>query len=154
MFASFDRPEDRPRTLLWLSTQTVGTAVIQIPLIFFLSSIGKFELLYIPVFINGIGDGLAEPVGIRFGKHPYKVKALFTKKIYQRTIEGSLCVFITGILTILLFSELFTGNQFIAAITLIPISMTLAEAFSPHTWDSPFLYFTAAVEIISILHFF
>ena len=38
------------------------------------------ELVIIIMIINGIGDGLAEPIGIRFGKHKYKIYALFQKK--------------------------------------------------------------------------
>eukprot|EP00976_Prorocentrum_cordatum_P049960 1008031-Prorocentrum_minimum.AAC.1 len=32
--------------------------------------------MLLAVFVMNLGDGLAEPVGIRWGKHKYKVKAL------------------------------------------------------------------------------
>jgi phytol kinase len=144
-FSSFDRPEDRPHTLLWLSTQITATYLVIIPLIIYLYSAGKMSLLAIPVIINGVGDGLAEPVGIRFGKHTYSAYALFSRKKYVRSIEGSACIFITSIITTLALHPYFSVNQLCIALIVIPIVMTLAEAIAPHTWDSPFLFAIAGL---------
>ena len=151
MFLSYDRPEDRPNTLLWLTTQFMGSYFVLAIVAFYLAKDNAVELLYIPILINGIGDGLAEPVGIRFGKHHYETRALFSTKKYTRSLEGSACVFITSILVIYLSHYPFTDLQFVVAITAIPILMTLAEAFSPHTWDSPLLYGTGGMTLIGIL---
>jgi hypothetical protein len=32
--------------------------------------------------------------------------------------------------------------------------MTLAEAFSPHTWDTPFLFLVGGLSLLGIVHFF
>ncbi|MBU1172262.1 MAG: hypothetical protein KKD44_22115 [Proteobacteria bacterium] len=149
-FLSFDRPEDRPYTLLWLTTQVIAGSIVIIPLYTYFYSIGMMQLIYIPILINGIGDGLAEPVGIRFGKHYYKTRALFTKRRYVRTIEGSACVFITSIVSVVLFKELFSDLQFMAALFIIPVTMTIVEAISPHTWDTPFLYGASGLSIYGI----
>lgn len=141
MFLAFDRPEDRPHTLLWLSTQTAIGWMIIIPMIVLFSKKGYASLIFIPILINGIGDGLAEPVGIRLGKLKYQTYALFTKKKYVRTIEGSACVFITSVLVILMTKSSFLGMELTYALIAMPIVMTLAEAFAPHTWDTPFLFF-------------
>jgi phytol kinase len=114
-------------------------------------SINKMELIFIIILINGFGDGLAEPIGIRFGKHKYKTHALLTKKKYTRSIEGSACVFITGLLAVILFSSSFSTGQFIVAIIAIPILMTLAEAFSPHSWDNAFLFLVGEILLFLIL---
>ena len=119
---------------------------------FYLANYKALELLSIPILINGIGDGLAEPIGIRFGKHRYQTRALFTSKKHIRSIEGSACVFITSILVIYYNNYPFTDLQFVVAITAIPILMTLAEAFSPHTWDSSLLYGTGGMTLIGILN--
>ncbi len=154
MFRSFDRPEDRPNTLLWLTTQTAAGHLVLIPMgIIFV----HFDLLYlmpIPILIYGIGDGLAEPVGVRFGRHKYKVPALFTRKQYYRTIEGSSCVLITGIAAVAAYHAHFTPSQFTAALILIPVLMTLAEGLSPHTWDSPVMFFTGYVTLLGIVFIF
>jgi phytol kinase len=140
MFQSFDRPEDRPNTMLWLSTQIVVGFLVVIPAVIFFVKSGYLNLILIPILIAGIGDGLAEPVGVRFGRLKYRTYALFSKKKYVRTIEGSCCVLITSIIVILFFKQAFTPQEFIAALISIPVIMTLAEAFSPHTWDQPFLF--------------
>jgi len=142
MFLSFDRPEDRPFTLKWLSTQIIAGYVVIIPAIILFIQAGYDDLIFIPVLINGIGDGLAEPVGIRFGKHKYQTTALFTKRKYERSLEGSSCVFIASLVIILLFRSSFSNMEFIWALLVLPFAMTIAEAFSPHTWDTPFLFLT------------
>ena len=140
MFLSFDRPEDRPNTLLWLSTQIIFGYLILIPSIVYFISIGYGDLILIPILVNGIGDGLAEPVGVRFGRLKYKTYALFSKIKYERTVEGSACVFISSFIIIIFFHSGFTNSEFVSALILFPIVMTLAEAFAPHTWDTPFLF--------------
>ena len=151
MFASFDRPEDRPNTLLWVSTQIIVAGFILIPMIVYFFTIGKLDLVFIPLLINGLGDGLAEPVGVAFGKHKYTVRALFSDKRYERSLEGSFCVFVVSVLSIILMMGNFTHHQFIVALAVIPVVMTLAEALSPHTWDSPFLFGVCGLALYFIL---
>lgn len=152
MFLSIDRPEDRPHTLRWLITQYIAAALVIIPLTVYFTSVNLEALVLIPLLINGLGDGLAEPVGVRFGRTTYRARALFSDKMYQRSIEGSLCVFAAGILSVVLFSAEFTSPQFIAALVTIPLAATLAEAFSPHTWDSPFIYGVTGLLLIGIVN--
>jgi len=150
MFLSFDRPEDRPYTLQWLSSQIAVGYLIIIPMIILFSRAGYDNLIFVPILINGIGDGLAEPVGIRFGRLEYKTHALFSKRKYIRTIEGSACVLITSIIVILFFHACFTSTEFICALIAVPVVMTLAEAFAPHTWDTPFLFLTGYTTLYLI----
>ena len=150
MFLSFDRPEDRPYTLRWLSTQIIASFLVVIPMIILFAQNNIMDLLLVPILINGIGDGLAEPVGIRFGKNKYTTSGLFIKKKYVRSLEGSACVFITSIIVVALYYAHFSQIQFIVALALIPIIMTAAEALSPHTWDSPFLYLLVYLSLYAI----
>jgi dolichol kinase len=142
MFLSFDRPEDRPHTLKWLSTQIIAGYIVLIPAIILFIKTDYSSLIFIPVLINGLGDGLAEPVGIKFGRHKYKTKALFSKRKYERSLEGSACVFIASIAFLFMFQSSFSGIEFIWALIVLPLAMTIAEAFSPHTWDTPFIFLT------------
>jgi phytol kinase len=114
---------------------------------------GLASLVLIPILINVVGDGLAEPVGIRFGTHEYKTKALFTSKEYVRTLEGSACVLITGFIVVAMHFEYFTTTQFILSMLFVPLIMTLTEAYSPHTWDTPFLMFTGYASLLLIMQF-
>ena len=153
MFEGFDRPEDRPHTLTWLWTQFAAGFGVMLPMIWLFGQWGLESLVLIPILINIIGDGLAEPVGVRFGKHEYKTRAIFTNKTYVRTLEGSACVLITGFIAIAMHAEFFTDIQFILAMLFVPILMTLAEAYSPHTWDTPFLMFTGYASLMLIMQF-
>lgn len=150
MFRSFDRPEDRPYTLLWLTTQTAAGYLIILPMSILFREHNLLHLVLIPIIIYGIGDGLAEPVGITFGKYKYYVQALFTEKKYFRTLEGSACVFITSLIVILAHYMHFSTLQLIVALGTIPLLMTLAEAFSPHTWDSPFMFLVGYLSLFGV----
>jgi dolichol kinase len=149
-FCAIDRPEDRPHTLFLFVTQFTAGIVVIVPFFLYFSYFQDFRLVYIPLFINGLGDGLAEPVGVRFGRHPYKVRPLFGNKTYIRTIEGSACVFIISIVILLLFKELFTARQLIAALILLPPAATAAEALSPHTWDAPFILAVCGLVLTAV----
>jgi len=150
-FGSFDRPEDRPFTLLWLSTQLVATYAVLVLMLVWLERYEKAALIYITVLVAGIGDGLAEPVGVRFGRHPYRTRALFTDRLYTRSLEGSACVLASGFLAVLLLRGQLDGPQFVLALAIIPLAMTLAEAWSPHTWDGPFLYLAGGASTVATL---
>ena len=139
MYKAIDRPEDKPYTLFWFSTQIISTLFIIIPFSIYFSSLDKVSLIFIPILINGLGDGLAEPIGIRFGKHKYKTKSCCSSREYTRSYEGSSCVFIVSLIIILCFYKYFTLKRYIANVILIPIFSTLTEALSPHTWDSPLI---------------
>ncbi|MCB1937540.1 MAG: hypothetical protein KDF59_16555, partial [Nitrosomonas sp.] len=148
MFRSIDRPEDRPLTLTWLYTQFLASYLVLIPLLAYFSHHDILPLIMIILLANGIGDGLAEPVGIRFGKRKYTTHALFTCKKYVRSYIGSTCVFVATFVSILVFHQHFNTIQLIAALVTIPLLITLAEAFSPHTWDSPLIYGVGGLALI------
>jgi len=150
MFRSIDRPEDRPLTLTWLYTQFLVSYLVLIPLLAYFSHHDILPLIMIILLANGIGDGLAEPVGIRFGKRKYTTFALFTRKKYVRSYVGSACVFIATFVSILLFHQHFNTVQLIVALVTIPLLITLAEAFSPHTWDSPLIYGVGGLALIGV----
>ncbi|MCP3898386.1 MAG: hypothetical protein GY707_01480 [Desulfobacteraceae bacterium] len=153
MFLSFDRPEDRPNTLWWLFTQILAGYIVLVPMVIFFVLNGLEGLIWIPLLILAFGDGLAEPVGIRFGRHKYQTYAFFSKKKYVRSLEGSACVFLASVVVIIVFHSSFTQLQFIVAIIFIPILMTLVEAFSPHTWDTPTLYLAGYSALYAITKF-
>jgi phytol kinase len=153
MFSSFDRPEDRPWTLTWLYTQFIASYLVLIPLLAYFESREMLPLIMIIIIANGVGDGLAEPVGIRFGTRKYTTYALFTRQKYVRSYAGSACVWVTTVIAILAFQHYFSATQLIAALLLMPALITLAEAFSPHTWDSPLIYASGGASLIGIFHY-
>jgi phytol kinase len=150
MFLSYDRPEDRPFTLLWLVTQLVAGYLVVAPMSAYFTHSGFAQLMFIPILVHGFGDGLAEPVGVRFGKHKYTTRALFTDRRYTRSLEGSACVLVAGLVTVTAFHESFTPAQFWLALAIVPTVMTLAEAASPHTWDTPLMFLAGGLSLLAI----
>jgi len=131
------------------------TYVVLVPFLYYYFAVLDFEegtlLVFVAIIINGIGDGLAEPVGIRFGKHKYKTRALCTNRTYTRSYEGSACVWLSAYLGVLIAISAFTTTQFIIALIVIPPFSTLAEAFSPHTVDAPALFLVVLGTIAIII---
>jgi len=146
-FASIDRPEDRPHTLFWAASQYAAAICVIVPFGALFNHIGRQDYVFIPLFVVGLGDGLAEPVGIRFGKNTYKTKGFFSSKEYTRSYEGSACVGFFSIVTICIFWNTFTTNELIFDLITIPIASMFTEAWSPHTWDTATLF----LEVCTLL---
>ena len=156
-FAAIDRPEDRPFTLFWLSTSVVaGWAVLWTWYVFAEGmGVASDHLPYIAaaIFIAGVGDALAEPIGLRFGRHRYAVRGLCTDRVYTRSWEGSACVFLCGVAAAVVFVAPRGWPEFALAVTLLPVIATIAEARAPHTWDQPLIFGACAFTSCAILPF-
>jgi phytol kinase len=150
-FMSYDRPEDRPNTMLWLVTQMVSGWFVITGVVVGLQHFDKADLIMIPAIVNVFGDGLAEPVGVTWGKHKYRTRALCSSKAYVRSYEGSACVFVSGIVAVALHANVLSTLQLIVSFATVPILMTLAEALSPHTFDTPFLFAVGGGLMLCIL---
>jgi hypothetical protein len=151
-FSSIDRPEDRPNTMKWLAWQNVGVALSIIPFGFLWDYWNVNSFILIPIMIVTFGDGLAEPIGVTFGKHKYKVKACCTNQDYTRSLEGSSMVFFAAIIIIAILNNTFDNiGEFIANIILIPIISTFTEALSPHTLDNPIIIVSVS-SVLSLIH--
>ena len=136
-FACIDRPEDRPFTLTWLITSTLATWAVMLAWLK-LDPASAWQFVPVAVFVSGIGDALAEPVGLMIGRHRYRTRALGTSRTYVRTLEGSVTVFLSGVAGILIFVPA-AAPAFALALLILPFAGALAEAKSPHTWDQPFI---------------
>merc|ERR1719424_2717961 len=88
-FNSLDRPEDRPNTIKWIIGGNILPGLFSIILFRWLYSFNNTQdLAFIWIFVTGIGDGLAEPVGITWGRHKYWTSSLFSGQDdfkYQRS---------------------------------------------------------------------
>jgi dolichol kinase len=153
-FNSLDRPEDRPNTLKWIIAGNILPGLFMI--IFWRWLLGwtdQVDLAFIFVFITGIGDGVAEPVGIWTGKHKYWTAALGSNRRYQRSLEGSSCLFIGSLLFTTMFWYAFQNQyQYWITMIILPPLMTWAEAVSPHTMDTPFLMGLGGLVVFLVSH--
>lgn len=89
--------------------------------------------------VTGLGDAIGEPVGTRFGKHPYKVPA-FRGVPSTRTLEGSAGVLVACVIALALAVAISDGlvwsTTLLALLPALAIACTLLEAVSPHGWDN------------------
>eukprot|EP00808_Paulinella_micropora_P012916 g4247.t1 len=153
-FNSLDRPEDRPNTLNWIIAGNILPGLILIILFRFLYSYkGQQHLAYIFIMITGIGDGLAEPVGMWWGRHKYLTASFTGGPMYQRSLEGSACVFLSCMIFCTTFWYAFANErQYWACMVLLAPLMTWAEATSPHTMDTPFLMGLGGLVILIVIN--
>jgi phytol kinase len=140
-FASFDRKEDRPLTLVWAVTQALFVYIVMLPCLVLLTQWNSARLILIPLIVTGVGDGIAEPIGRAWGYHKYKTSAMCTTKLYTRSIEGSLAIAAVAVVVVcaMYAGRMLTTTQFLLGIGTFPVWMPVAEAVSPHSWDNPFL---------------
>ena len=141
-FNSLDRVEDRPNTLKWivLGNMLPGLLIITIFKQIFETYLNLPELAAVVVFTVAIGDGFAEPVGTYLGKKKYVVPSWNMKNRYVRSYAGSACVYLFALLFLVLYRGQFSNPvEFWTAIAIFPPVMTLAEAFAPHSMDTPIM---------------
>lgn len=154
LFVSFERPEDRPNTVLWILLQLAGIFGVQIALQTWLYPLIQTmkELKWI-VICSHIGDALAEPVGRYVGGPVYPVWHMCgTSRRYFRTVSGSLMVWFLSVAGVYFCRHTFTGIQFSALAIVYPIFITFVEAMSPHTLDGPAIAMMSMTLPALVLH--
>jgi dolichol kinase len=107
---------------------------------------GDIVITRTAALLVGIGDGIAEPVGRRWGRHRFQVLSLTRGKLATRSAEGCVAVFASCFLTLL---GCFGPMSAPAAAT-IALVVTLVEAVSPHGLDN----LTIPVASAVVLHHF
>ena len=98
--------------------------------------------------VTGVGDAIGEPVGTRFGKHPYRVPSM-RGVVCTRTLEGSAAVFVVSTIAALIAAYALQGASLpighrLGLAFLIGALSALCEAVSPHGWDNFTLQFVPA----------
>ena len=89
--------------------------------------------------VTGFGDAVGEPIGVRFGKHPYRVPSLTSVRAI-RTWKGSASVLAMCLVAIAvgisLSPELAFSGRSLLMIPLLAAICAAVEAISPHGWDN------------------
>jgi phytol kinase len=106
--------------------------------------------------VGGAADAVAEPVGVRFGRHRYQVLSLRKVEIAERSVEGSFSVFIVSVLLSVIFFSLYyhlpVGRSVCGAV-LLSAAVALVEALSPHGADNLTIQVTASGLAALFVHF-
>jgi phytol kinase len=101
----------------------------------------------------GAADAIAEPVGVRFGKHKYKVSSLKKVQVAERSLEGSLSVFVVSlVLSLAFFVFLFhlPIEKAVLSSLILSTALVFVEAFSFHGADN----LTIQVAASGLAYFF
>lgn len=89
--------------------------------------------------VTGLGDAVGEPIGVKFGKHTYRVPSLTTVKAV-RSWEGSAAVLsmclVAVVLGIALSPQLGFTARSVLTIPVLGLLCASTEAVSPHGWDN------------------
>ena len=138
LYEAMARESDRPRRSLHILIPFLATAAGGICS---LSLFGEYALFGFA--ICGIADAIAEPIGIRLGRHRYRSLNLPGCKASHRSFEGSLAVFAASFLVAVLIqcttlnppSPLSLTDSLLPAAA-IATGATLVEGLSPHGTDN------------------
>jgi hypothetical protein len=152
-FYSIDVPEDRPNTMLIITTQFLGQWAVFIPfLVFWHAQGGKGSWPAVPIIVNGLGAPVSD-LGTRYGKHLYQTKAWFMNKSLQRSWEGSVCVWLVGCFAMVIaFPGFSSVARFWLALAVIPPVLTFAEAKSHPVIDGTgFLFSCGLLTLIDAI---
>jgi phytol kinase len=87
----------------------------------------------------GFGDGFASLIGMRYGKHSYQ---LFKS---QKSIEGSLAMFVMSALSVSLYLYLRMGMISVPCILMVSLLATFVEIISPYGLDNLFIPILSAL---------
>ena len=135
-FEGIARPGDAPRRGLYVLLPWATTVAG-----------GLFVNVFMPggavvgYLVAGLADAAGEPVGTRWGHHRYPVLSLGRGVRSWRSVEGSLGVFVVGVLAAGVGLWLMPGATWpvawlcVAAVGIAAAS-TLVEAVTPHGWDN------------------
>ena len=132
LFRALARPSDAPHEKLHVLSPLISTAIGGV-----LAQFIAGPQAVVAYLVAGWGDAVGEPVGIRWGRHRYRVPSLGQLKA-ERSWEGSAAVFVASSLAagIGLWLSGQTGSQVVASALMIGAAATLIEAISPHGWDN------------------
>jgi phytol kinase len=149
LYEALAREQDAPhrsRYIVYSYLATFGGGVLS-NLLF-----GKFYAIF-GYLITGIADALAEPVGLLYGKHKYRVLN-FNKKWAYRSLEGSVAVFVSTFFVLWVCCHLMPGLWHVSASRLLLCSAvcTLTEAVAPQGWDNLLLQVISGFAVFNWLN--
>ncbi|UCG68852.1 MAG: hypothetical protein JSV09_13825 [Thermoplasmata archaeon] len=142
------REQDSPHRSFYIIVPFISTAIAGM-----LDNILFGQIALIGYLVAGWGDAVGEPIGVRFGRHKYKVPSR-KKVLCYRSVEGSTAVFLTSTLASFLVIFLVLDEPlYVSATTafLAGLTTALVEGFSPHGVDNFTTQFASCLVAFSIL---
>ena len=145
LFEGIGREQDAPHRRMYIGVPFITTAIGGL-----INNIVFLELALVGYLVAGWGDAVGEPIGVRFGKHRYKVPSL--RGVYcERSVEGSSAIFVMSVVATFVALFLIGGFNLwviIVAAMITGIATSLVEAVSPHGLDN----LTTQVVAVSVCY--
>ena len=140
LYEALARDSDRPRRSLFVFVPFLMTAVGGLA-----SALLTGPYAAVGFLVAGWGDAVGEPVGIRWGRHRYRVPSLGGVPA-QRSLEGSAAVFVAGWIGATVALICLGAGSGVVGVALVCATVgALAEAFSNHGLDNLTVQLTASV---------
>ena len=146
LYEALARDTDRPRRTLFIVVPLVTTAVGGL-----ISALLAGPFAAVGYLVAGWGDAVGEPVGARWGRHPYRVPSLAGIPA-RRTWEGTAAVFAVGTVAALtgLLGLGVPPAQAIPAALAVSAASAAAEAVSHHGTDNLTVQIVASVAALAL----
>lgn len=147
LYEALARPTDRPHRTLLVVVPLLATALGGV-----IGNVAVGDFATVGYLVAGWGDAVAEPVGTRWGRHPYRVPTLAGVPA-RRSLEGSAAVLLAGTLAAWTALALmgFGGWRTVAAAAVCGIVSTGVEAVSHHGLDNLTLQIAASLTAFLLL---
>jgi phytol kinase len=146
-YEAMARPTDKPHRTFFIVVPLIATALGGGFANLFFS---KFA--YVGYFVGGWGDAVGEPIGVKWGRHKYKVPSFLGVRV-TRSLEGSAAIFAAGFIGA--FLGLFVGGIPFAKALLAGLACgitgTIVEAISTHGLDNFTIQIVAAATAYLLL---
>ncbi len=145
-YEALARDTDRPHRSLFILVPLVTTAVGGLA-----SALLAGPFASVGYLAAGWGDAVGEPVGARWGRHPYRVPSLAGVPA-TRTLEGSAAVFVVAFLgSALALSSLGFGDAAWLAGAVCGLVAAIVEAVSHHGLDNLTVQVAASLVALWLL---
>jgi phytol kinase len=150
-FAGNTRVSDAPHEALyfWSSWFLSGAALLGIDWL-----LADVAVTRAAAVLVGVGDGVGELVGSRFGRHRFAVPSLRGAAGSTRSLEGSAAVALGCFLTVLLCFGAGGGARWAELVTVagvVGLALAVVEALSPHGLDNVTIPAASAVLLRGFL---
>jgi phytol kinase len=148
LYEGIAREQDSPHRSFYIIVPFISTALAGV-----LDNLLFGQIALIGYLVAGWGDAVGEPVGVRFGRHKYRVPSR-RRVVCYRSIEGSSAVFLTSIFASFLVLSYALQFPLITSLLVAIVAglvTAFVEAVSPHGIDNFTTQFFSCLTAFFIL---
>ncbi|GMV99349.1 MAG: hypothetical protein AMXMBFR84_04880 [Candidatus Hydrogenedentota bacterium] len=150
LYEAMAREKDAPRRTRYIMIPYIATLLGGV-----LSNVWFGPCAIAGYLVTGVADAIAEPVGTRFGRHPYRTLSASGVRA-DRTLEGSGAVLVASAAMLLLATQSAGLHVDVSMLYWgVPVGAVVCtgvEALSPHGWDNLTLQIVPSAFLFGLVH--